>query len=233
MLVRNSFMQINHDFTRRVQLNSAEMPWIASPAGGVERRMLERVGAESGHATSLVRYAPGARFPAHLHPGGEEILVLSGVFSDDFGDYGAGSYLRNPPGSRHAPYSKQGCEMLVKLQQFASADLASVRIDTANGKWMPGVVPGLTVQSLHAFGAEHTALVRWAAGTVFNRHRHWQGEEIFVISGTFQDDYGSYPAGSWLRSPHLSEHTPFSTQGCLIYVKTGHLPAQATGCDSN
>jgi anti-sigma factor ChrR (cupin superfamily) len=217
--VRNQIMQINHDFSQRVQLNTAAMPWLASPAGGVDRRMLERMGAENGHATSIVRYHPGARFAEHFHPGGEEILVLSGVFSDATGDYGAGSYLRNPPGSRHAPYSDEGCELLVKLQQFAAAD-------STRAQWQPGLVPGLSVLSLHAFGTEHTALVRWAAGTVFARHRHWQGEEIFVISGTFQDEHGNYPAGSWLRSPHLSEHAPFSTEGCLIYVKTGHLHAQ-------
>jgi anti-sigma factor ChrR (cupin superfamily) len=216
-------MRINHDFTQQVYLNTTEMPWIVSPAGGVDRRMLERTESESGHATSIVRYRPGARFAEHLHPGGEEILVLSGVFSDASGDYRAGSYLRNPPGSQHAPYSEKGCELLVKLQQFAPEDLARVCIDTTVGNWLPGMVPGLSVLSLHSFGTEHTALVRWAAGTVFMRHKHWQGEEIFVISGTFQDEHGNYPAGSWLRSPHQSEHAPFSTEGCLIYVKTGHL----------
>ena len=221
--IKNQIMQINEDYSQRIVLNTEEMPWIAAPAAGVERRMLERSGAESGRATSIVKYAPGARFPEHQHPGGEELLVLSGVFSDAAGDYPAGSYVRNPPGSKHAPFSHGGCVMLVKLQQFAADDLGTTRLDTHQTQWLPGMVPGLSVMPLHAFGAEHTALVRWAAGTVFKRHQHWGGEEIFVVSGTFQDEYASYPAGSWLRSPHLSAHTPFSTDGCLIYVKTGHL----------
>lgn len=48
-------------------------------------------------------------------------------------------------------------------------------------------------------------------------------KEILVLSGVFEDEYGSYPAGTWLRSPHLSRHQPFSRSGCTIYVKTGHL----------
>lgn len=218
-------MQINSDFTQRVVLNTVDMPWVASPSGGVERRMLDRVAAEHGRATSLVRYAPGAAFPEHAHPGGEEALVLSGTFSDASGDHPAGSYLRNPPGSRHAPYSDEGCVMLVKLHQFAPDDLGTTRLDTRQATWLPGLVPGLSVLPLHTFGTEHTALVRWAAGMRFNRHRHWGGEEIFVLEGTFQDEHGRYLVGSWLRSPHLSEHTPFSVEGCVIYVKTGHLDA--------
>lgn len=190
---------------------------------GVERRMLERVAAESGRATSLVRYAPETFFPMHNHPRGEEILVLSGTFSDGGGNYPAGSYLRNPPGSHHAPFSTEGCVLFVKLDQFAPLDGGEVRFDTCQARWLPGLVPGLSVMPLHEFEGEHSALVRWSPGTVFNRHRHWGGEEILVLEGVFQDEHGTYPAGTWLRSPHLSEHKPFSTEGCVIYVKTGHL----------
>ena len=84
---------------------------------------------------------------------------------------------------------------------------------------------GLRVLPLSSYGHQHTALVRWAPGTLFNPHRHHGGEEIFVVQGLFEDDQGQYPAGTWLRNPHLSQHQPFSTQGCTIFVKTGHLPA--------
>lgn len=216
-------MQINDDFSQRVVIHSNELPWLPSPMPGVERRMLERVAAESGRATSLVRYAPGTSFPMHGHPRGEEILVLSGTFSDGSGDYPGGSYLRNPPGSQHAPFSTEGCVLFVKLDQFSLLDGEEVRFDTRQAHWMPGLVPGLMVMPLHEFEGEHCALVRWAPGTIFNRHRHWGGEEILVLEGVFQDEHGTYPAGTWLRSPNLSEHKPFSTEGCLIYVKTGHL----------
>lgn len=216
-------MQINSDLSKRVVIDSNELPWSPSPKVGVERRMLDRVAAESGRATSLVRYAPETSFPMHGHPRGEEILVLSGTFSDGSGDYPAGSYLRNPPGSQHAPFSKEGCVLFVKLDQFAPLDREEVRIDTRQVRWMPGLVPGLSVMPLHEFEGEHSALVRWVPGTIFNRHRHWGGEEILVLEGVFQDEHGTYPAGTWLRSPHLSEHKPFSNEGCVIYVKVGHL----------
>jgi len=168
---------------------------------------------------------PGSRFERHSHGGGEEILVLEGTFSDEQGDYPAGTYLRNPIGSNHAPSSEQGCTILVKLQQMHPADQQRLVIDTSKSSWVPGLVSGLEVLPLHAFGSEHVALVRWAPGTVFQPHGHPGGEEIFVLDGVFQDEHGTYPAGSWLRNPPGSVHRPWSEMGCTIWVKTGHLPA--------
>ena len=106
---------LNLNFTQRVVINTAEQDWIDSPAAGVRRKQLEREEAERGRATSIVEYKPGASFKTHHHPLGEEILVLEGVFSDENGDYPAGTYLRNPPGSSHAPFSEKGCKLLVKV----------------------------------------------------------------------------------------------------------------------
>jgi anti-sigma factor ChrR (cupin superfamily) len=112
----------------------------------------------------------------------------------------------------------------VKLHQFAQGDLGRVVVQTATQPWWPGSAPGLTVLPLHEFGAEHSALVRWAPHTRFHRHSHWGGEEILVMNGVLCDEHGHYPAGSWLRSPHLSTHTPFTTaEGATIFVKVGHL----------
>src|SRR5487761_2409392 len=122
-------MDFNSDFDQRVVLHASDAAWSASPLPGVERRMLDRVGGEVARATSVVRYAAGSRFDRHVHGGGEEILVLEGVFSDEHGDYPAGVYLRNPPGSSHAPYSRDGCTLFVKLWQFAADDTEPVRID--------------------------------------------------------------------------------------------------------
>ncbi len=190
---------------------------------GVDRQMLDRMGAESGHATSIVRYAPESYFSEHTHMGGEEFLVLEGVFSDQYGDFPAGTYVRNPIGTKHKPHSAEGCTIFVKLHQFEEDDTKQVAIDSKNAAFLPGSAPGLTVLPLHSHAAESVALVRWAPGTRFSTHRHFGGEEILVLEGTFQDEHGDYPKGSWLRSPHLSQHTPFSEEGCLIYVKTGHL----------
>lgn len=216
-------MNVNADFNARVAIDARNMPWMASPQAGVERKMLDRVGDEVARATSIVRYAPGSVFAPHTHELGEEFLVLTGTFEDDQGAYPAGTYVRNPPGSRHRPFSTAGCEIFVKLRQFQAGDDARVVIDTSQAAFRPGLVPGLTVLPLHEYGSEHVALVRWAPGTRFQVHTHWGGEEILVLEGTFSDEYGDYPAGSWLRSPHLSRHQPFSDAGCLIYVKVGHL----------
>jgi anti-sigma factor ChrR (cupin superfamily) len=134
--------------------------------------------------------------------------------------------LRNPPGSSHAPFSEDGCTILVKLNQFDPDDLSSVRIRTAESAWRPGLVDGLSVMPLHSHGVSHTALVRWAPGTVFQPHSHPGGEEIFVIDGVFEDEQGRYPAGSWLRNPPWSRHHPFSREGCTLLVKVGHIPEQ-------
>ena len=216
-------MDVNADFTARAVVDTRGTPWIASPQVGVERKMLDRVGDEVARATSIVRYAPGSAFAPHTHELGEEFLVLSGTFEDDQGAYPAGTYVRNPPGSQHRPFSTAGCEIFVKLRQFQAGDDAQIVIDTSSAAFRPGLVPGLSVLPLHEYGSEHVALVRWAPGTRFQAHTHWGGEEILVLEGTFSDEYGDYPAGSWLRSPHLSRHQPFSDPGCLIYVKVGHL----------
>jgi anti-sigma factor ChrR (cupin superfamily) len=216
-------MHLNADFDQRVVIRPEDMTFVPSPVAGVERKMLDRVGEEVARATSIVRYAPESRFSEHQHTGGEEFLVLEGTFSDEHGDYPAGTYVRNPIHSSHSPHSSDGCTLFVKLHQFATEDTAHVVVDTRAAEFRPGVATGLSVLPLHNHGTESIALVRWAPGTRFNPHTHWGGEEIFVLEGTFSDEHGDYPAGTWLRSPHLSRHQPFSEQGCLIYVKVGHL----------
>ena len=217
---------LNMDFAKRVVVDTEGAEWEDSPVSGVVRKKLAREDAERGHATSIVRYEPGAHFSEHDHPLGEEILVLEGVFSDHTGDYPAGTYFRNPEGFRHAPFSKEGCTLFVKLHQFQPSDTAHVVIDTNSADWLPGH-GGLKVMPLHQYQGEtqgeHVALVRWPAGEKFQPHRHVGGEEIFVLSGEFIDEHGRYPAGSWIRSPHMSIHNPWVEQETLIWVKTGHL----------
>lgn len=192
---------------------------------GVDRMMLDRVGDEVARATTIVRYAPNSRFSAHTHDGGEEFLVLEGTFNDEHSAYPKGTYVRNPIGTSHAPHvGEDGCTILVKLHQFDAGDTTPVVIDTSNATFRQGMVSGLTVLPLHEYGTESVALVRWGPNTQFNPHTHFGGEEIYVIEGTFHDEHGAYPAGSWIRSPHMSKHTPFTgADGALIMVKVGHL----------
>ena len=223
-------MQINSDFSQRVVILPEYYKFIESPLAGVSRMMLDRAGQEVARATSIVRYAPGSGYSAHIHNGGEEILVLEGVFSDEHGDYPAGTYLRNPPGTSHQPFSKEGCTLLVKLWQFAEDDIIQLTLNTQQAVWLPGLVEGLSVLPLHEHNGVNTALVRWAAHTQFNPHNHPGGEEILVLEGLLCDEYGHYPAGSWLRNPRNSSHTPYTLEeGALIYVKTGHLGADLLG----
>ncbi|MGM0526133.1 MAG: cupin domain-containing protein [Pseudomonadota bacterium] len=214
---------LNLDFSQRVIIKTAEQSWVDSPAAGVRRKLLEREEAERGRATSIVEYKPSASFNTHQHPLGEEILVLEGIFSDEHGDYPAGTYIRNPPGTEHAPFSRNGCKLLVKLHQFQADDSEVVRINTNTTEWLPGQ-GGLKVMPLHSHGTEHVALVKWPAKEVFKPHRHMGGEEILVLSGEFCDEYGRYPTGTWMRSPHMSIHHPFVDEETIIWVKTGHLP---------
>jgi anti-sigma factor ChrR (cupin superfamily) len=215
---------LNMDFNERVVIDTAQQEWVASPMSGVWRKPLAREEAERGHATSIVRYEAGARFSPHDHPLGEEILVLEGVFSDETGDYPAGTYFRNPEGFRHAPFSEEGCKLLVKLHQFQTGDTEHVVIDTTSAAFQPGA-GNLQVLPLHQHGSEQVSLVRWPAGERFQEHSHFGGEEIYIISGALEDEDGRYPAGTWIRSPHLSQHFPFVAEETLIWVKVGHLPA--------
>lgn len=215
-------MNLHADFTQRVVLNHHELAWVASPEPGVERKMLDRIGDESARATSIVRYQPNAKFAQHTHDFGEEILILEGMFSDEFGDYPAGTYVMNPPGSSHTPYSETGCLLFVKLRHLGPEQTMREIVNTNTEPWLQGLVPGLQVMPLMRQGTGST-LVRWAPQTYFNPHRHYGGEEIFVVKGVFEDEHGVYPQDSWIRSPHLSLHKPFSKEGCTIFVKTGHL----------
>jgi anti-sigma factor ChrR (cupin superfamily) len=213
---------INMDFSQRVVVDTNEQDWLQSPMQGVWRKPLAREDKERGHATSIVRYDAGAKFSQHNHPLGEEILVLEGTFSDQTGDYHAGTYFRNPEGFIHAPFSEQGCILLVKLHQFQTDDSNHITIDTHSAEWLPGY-GNLQVMLLHSFATEQVALVKWPAGEMFQAHTHFGGEEIYVINGEFKDEFGSYPAGSWIRSPHLSSHNPYVDEDTLIWVKVGHL----------
>ena len=213
---------LNMLFNESVVINTREQEWEASPMPGVWRKPLAREAAEHGHTTSLVRYDPGSSFSSHNHPMGEEILVLEGVFSDEHGNYPAGTYLRSPPGSSHAPYSKEGCVLLVKLDQFDAGDIEPVCIDTGNFEWLEGEGK-CQIMPLHDFENENVALVKCPENTKILPHQHFGGEEVYVLSGTLMDEYGSYTEGTWIRSPHNSEHCPYVEDETIFWIKTGHL----------
>lgn len=215
-------MLINADFSQPAALASKDHEWIASPQTGVERVMLDRVGDERARATSIVRYAAGARFPHHQHPGGEEILVLSGTFSDEDGDYPAGWYLRNPPGSGHRPFSDQGAVIFVKLWQMPEHETRQVRIDTNDlQSWRRE--GGRELCPLFCADEEQVCLLRLAGGqAVFPDPV--DSAELLVLAGELRAGDQSCDRGSWVRLP-AGEYPEYvaAAEGVTVYLKTGHL----------
>lgn len=216
---------INGALDERAMMDTEVMDWTASPSGTVWRKRLHLVGPpESGQVTSIVRYQPDSSFPAHDHPEGEEILVLDGVFSDEHGDWPAGTYLLNPEGFRHTPFSKPGCTLLVKLRQFPGLDREHHVIDTNALDWQPGEAGVASKPLYRQDGFPDTVrLERWEAGAAPGERRYPGGVEYYVIDGAFEDDAGRYTAGSWLRLPEGGSHRPRTARGCTLYIKEGGL----------
>lgn len=218
---------INADFSRRVVVDYSSMEWRASPSATVWRKRLALSGgAETGIVTSIVRYDAASAFPEHPHPGGEEIFVLEGVFSDEHGDYPAGSFLLNPEGFRHAPRSKDGCVLFVKLRQYGGAARDHRRIDSNAMDWLRGPNPGTWFKPLYTQAGfpERIVLVRLDPGAGPIRHDHPGGEEILLLDGAVEDEYGRYATGTWIRQPAGSSHAPFTRTGCTMLVRQGFLP---------
>jgi quercetin dioxygenase-like cupin family protein len=215
-------MLLNDDFAARSVVHAATQDWVPSPTQSVDRRMLFRIGDEKARATSIVRYAPKSRFPHHGHPGGEEIFVLDGVFQDESGDYPAGSYMRNPPGSGHAPGSDPGCVIFVKLWQFRKDDDAYVvrQPDEGPAASWPGV---LASRTLFDNGHEQVRAQTWhpnAAVEIANP----DGLELLVLAGSFSDGADSFWPQSWLRLPpgaHFNART--GPGGARVWLKAGAL----------
>ena len=215
-------MELNANFGVRVAVHAERMEWTPSPMPGVDRRMLDRIGGEVARATSIVRYAPASQFSPHVHTGGEEFLVLEGVFQDEHGDFPAGSYIRNPPGSAHTPGSPPGCVIFVKLWQFDPADRTHVRIDTNKMRFVPdGLRPGVAIMPLFHDGREDVALERWAAGARL-RLEAVDGLEILVLDGGFEEGGESFSRQSWLRLPKGAATTA-QVAGARVWIKRDHL----------
>jgi len=212
-----------------VVVHSDELPWQASPTPSVWRKRLEHSGpAEAGRVTSIVRYDPGSRFPPHPHPGGEEILVLEGVFGDEHGLYPEGTFLLNPEGFRHAPFSDGGCILFVKLRQ-SPGPRAHVRVDTTAGLFAPQLAPGIAELPLYQDPRfpERILLLRMAAGARSFDVKHPGGTEVLVLDGELEDDEGRYRKGSWMLYPPDSARALRSSGGCRLYLKQGHLAEPA------
>lgn len=223
-------MEINADFSQRAVVHGADLDWVPSPMAGVDRRMLDRIGGEVARATSIVRYQPGSAFSAHVHDGGEEFFVLDGVFQDEHGDYPAGSYVRNPPTSRHVPASAPGCTIFVKLWQFDLVDRTFTRIDTNKMAWLPDPQQqGAQVMPLFNDTTEDVRLERWDGGAAITLDAP-AGAEVLTLDGTFTEAGETFLPQSWLRLPRNGvANLRAGPHGAQIWVKRGHLTETPTG----
>lgn len=216
-------VRINADFSKVAVVHRNEMSWISSPESGVDRIMLDRIGAEVARATSIVRYAPGSSFARHEHAEGEEFLVLDGVFSDEHAHYAAGTYVRNPPGSGHSPFSESGCRILVKLRQFDANDLEHIVIDTNDSAlWSDGPGGGIKTLALHRYQSETVQMMHLPANSSFETAA--EGSEIFVVAGAISADGTELQAESWLRKPIGRAVEITAATDTMIWLKQGHLP---------
>ncbi|PHO03057.1 cupin [Rhodobacteraceae bacterium 4F10] len=219
-------MELNADFKKRVVVHSDQIDWLASPMPGVDRRMLDRLGAEVARATSIVRYAPNSKFSAHTHTGGEEFIVLEGVFQDEHGDFPAGTYVRNPPTSAHTPGSEGGCTIFVKLWQFDPEDRTQFRKSMADELNAP--VDGVATAVLHRDARETVTYSHLEAGALL-ANTDTGGIEMLVIDGEVTQDTDTLGKGGWLRLPEgQALSITAGPDGAKVWIKTGHLPfAQA------
>lgn len=216
-------MQLRADFSAPVDLDTQSLPWQPSPDGSVLRRMLDRVGGEVARATSIVRYPPRSRFPAHAHALGEEFLVLDGVFSDEHGDYPAGTYVRNPPGSAHTPRSDGGCTIFVKLRQMPAEEDRYVRIEPDGAPWRPW--RGLRRLDLFEAGYETVCMLECGEAPARLEADPAAGFEALVLSGTLNANGGAHGPMAWLRRPSTDGLTLTLGPATRLWLKTGHLPA--------
>jgi len=218
-------MKINANFEQRVLLHSDELDWIASPMKGVDRRMLDRIGDEVARATSIVRYAANSHFSAHTHDGGEEFIVLDGVFQDEHGDYPVGSYIRNPPTSAHTPGSDKGCTIFVKLWQFDASDRTQVKIDMNKmGSVADATRNGVEIMPLFQDERETVQLETWAAGATVKIDAP-EGAELLLLAGECVTDHDeALRLHSWLRLPQGDKLTAKAgANGAKVWIKTRHL----------
>jgi len=217
-------MDINADFSTRAAVHSETLYWLASPMKGVSRRMLDRLGDEVARATTIVRYDPGSHFSAHTHTGGEEFIVLDGVFQDEHGDYPVGSYIRNPPTSFHTPGSEQGCIIFVKLWQFDMSDRTHVNINMNDAEFVvDGRQDGVEFMPLFKDARENARLERWAAGAGVGIDTKG-GAELLVLDGDFAEAGEQFVKYSWLRVPEGYDlNMVVGDNGARVWAKTGHL----------
>jgi hypothetical protein len=190
-------MDIRADLSERAVVLPDQWQWVDSPQDGVTRVMLDRVGDEVAVATSFVRYAENSRFPGHSHALGEEFIVLEGEFGDEHGRYPPGTYVRNPAGTQHVPFSEPGCLIWVKLRQFSLEDQTQMvtRLDSE----IPA--SGFARREVYRFGEEQVEEFVVGEGTEIEIPPLDLAQELLVLEGEVCVEQEVLSVLSWLRVP--------------------------------
>ncbi|RXJ74625.1 cupin [Veronia nyctiphanis] len=213
-------------FEQRVVIKTESLPWQADSLSGVYYKPLAYEKNTRGHDTRFVRVAPGTEIDC-VGSAGEEILVVNGecrfLVDDKTLNARQGCYLRVPHGKSFKLMTHSGCLFLEKRNQFCATDSKTVFTDMALSTWTEAQ-GNLRMLTLHEFNGEQVALIQWPAGQHFFSISHFCGEEVFVLSGEYRDEFGRYPAGTWMRNPHMFEYNPFCQEDTLLWIKVGHLP---------
>lgn len=217
-------MSFNADIGRRVTTHINHAKWVATRSKGVELLRFEHINEVKDVATSLMRFAPGSYCPTHVHGGGEEYLVLEGTFQDEAGDYPTGSYVRQPPGSRHTPRTDEGCLLFMKTWQFAPRDRRHVNIDAfAQAIYTTRMRPGVEMQSLFSDSREDVRIEHWAPNQLIELVP-CNGLELIVLTGDYTEIGVAHKRYSWSRLP---PGCPLKARagefGTRVLVKEGHL----------
>lgn len=223
---------INANLDQTAFVAAEDFVWHPSPLAGVERVMLDRVGDEVAVATSLVRYAPKAYFDPHSHALGEEFVVLEGVFSDEHGDYPAGTYIRNPPGTAHKPHSEPGCVIWVKLRQFSEEDLTPLTLYLGADYDAP--IETASTQALYRFQNEEVTLVRVPKGERFAFGANYHSRELLLLSGSLtwqQEQTRTFTSWSWIRMDPGQPLRINALTDCVFFSKTRPLYRDALAGD--
>ena len=204
---------MNSNYDQKVLIDTKTLPWEATSAKGV---FIKHLSYKDDTQTALIKLEKNSVLSQVPQSNSVEIFVLEGTYVNEFGKFAQGTYLRLPKEDESLVTSSDGCIIFRKINYFD--DDQTMIVPTSSSQWLSGQ-GNLEVLPLH----QQTALVKWPKNEKFIPHKHWGGEEIFVLKGVFMDEHGKYPQGSWIRSPHLSVHFPYVVEETIIFVKTGHL----------
>ncbi len=211
----------NTDYSKRIVIDSSSWDKTLSFEEGKKIDYLEAENKNLGSYTAIVTYESKSQFFIGNSEHGEEFFLLDGSMTIADAEYQRGTYFRRAGKKSISVFTREGCKFFIKKNYYTSSTFENITLNTSNEEWLPGQ-GGLKVMPL-ASGPSGSTLVKWPANEKFVTHKHFGGEEILVLDGTFIDEHGSYPKWTWVRSPHMSEHHPFVREDCVIFVKVGHL----------